>query len=272
MRLPRFHTVDRAREAVRLQSAAFRRLPSFVIIGAQKAGTSTLYNLLIRHRQVAGADRKEVHYFDKNFEKGARWYQSRFPIRTPWHRVSGEASPYYLYHPHAARRLNSLIPDARLIVLLRNPVDRAYSHYQHNLRHRREPFTFEEALDREPARLAGEEERMLRDPSYSSFSHQHFSYVSRGYYHRQLSVYLEHFDRDQLLVLKSERFFQSTEEVWREVLSFLDLRDSPAPKRRIFNAGAYSDLDRKVRDRLAAHFDPANQELANKWGKEFVWP
>jgi len=272
MRLPRFHTVDRVLEAFRVKTAVLRRLPGFVIIGAQKAGTSTLYKNLIRHPQVSGTDLKEVHFFDTNFEKGERWYRSRFQIKTPRSRLSGEASPYYLYHPLAALRLRSLIPNARLIALLRNPVDRAYSHYQHNRRHRREPLSFEEAVDRESERICGERERMLRDPLYLSFSHQHYSYVDRGHYQQQLEVFLRHFERKQLLVLKSERFFQSTEEVWREVLDFLDLDYFPLPERKIFNAGDYPDLDSGIRERLADHFLPFNKRLALTWGEEFVWP
>lgn len=272
MRPPRLHTIDRAREAFRSRTASIRQLPGFVIIGAQKAGTSTLYNLLIRHPQVGGADRKEVHYFDTNYNRGDRWYQSRFPIKTVRYRISGEASPYYLYHPHAARRLRLLIPEVRLIVLLRNPVDRAYSHYQHNRRHGREPLPFEEAVAREPERIGGERERMVQDPSYSSFSHQHFSYVDRGHYHRQLAVFLEYFERDQLLVLKSETFFEATAEVWREVLDFLRLDFLSLPERRAFNVGAYPDIDGDVRDRLSDHFLPFNHQLALTWGEEFDWP
>ena len=271
MRLPRLHTVDRAREEFRIRTAPLRKLPGFVVIGAQKAGTSTLYNLLIRHPQVGEAERKEIHYFDTGYERGVRWYRSRFPFKKAGRRMTGEASPYYLYHPHAPRRMRSLLPEARLIALLRNPVDRAYSHYQHNRRHGREPLPFQEAIAREPERLEGELERMIGDPSYYSFAHQHYSYLDRGGYHEQLERFTEYFSREKMLVLKSERFFQDTAEVWREVLDFLDLDPSPVPDGRTYNAGSYSDLDSQMRHSLMEHFQPGIHRLARSWGGQFEW-
>ena len=95
--------------------------------------------------------------------------------------LTGEATPYYLFHPHAAGRLAELIPHAKLIVLLRDPVTRALSHYQHNLAMRCESLSFEEAIQAEPERLAGELEKMMNDPAYYSYNHQQYSYLARGY-------------------------------------------------------------------------------------------
>ena len=112
------------------------RLPDFVIIGAQRCGTSSLYSYLIEHPQIAPATRKELHYFDLNYAAGDEWYRSQFPQfpDTPFDgrlTVTGEASPYYLFHPMAAERCASVVPDAKLIVMVRDPVERAYSHYHH---------------------------------------------------------------------------------------------------------------------------------------------
>lgn len=138
------------------------KLPDFLIIGAQRCGTISFYRLLCQHPLVEGAARKEVHYFDLHFQKGEEWYRSFFPEAEREDRVTGESSPYYIFHPLSAERAARLVPGARLIVLLRNPVDRAYSHYQHGLRRGYETLpTFEQALEAEPGRLAGEREKIL---------------------------------------------------------------------------------------------------------------
>ncbi len=99
------------------------------------------------------------------------------------------------------------LPRVKLIALLRDPVGRAYSHYQHEVARGFETLSFEEAIEAEPARLAGETERMLAEPLYNSFAHQHHSYLARGRYHEQLERWRARFDDRQLLVLSSERFF-----------------------------------------------------------------
>src|SRR5436309_16134274 len=107
-------------------------LPDFIVIGAQKSGTGSLYAYLNGHPDVAGARVKEVHYFDLHYHRGVDWYLDQFPDEAAARpRCTGEASPYYLFHPHAPRRAFDLVPDARLIALLRDPVDRAISHYHH---------------------------------------------------------------------------------------------------------------------------------------------
>jgi len=134
--------------------------------------------------------------------------------------LTGEASPYYLFHPHAPRRMVETVPRARLITLLRNPVDRAYSHYQMIVRFGREPLTFEEALAAEQARLSGEVSKMLADERYQSFPHQYLSYLSRGIYVDQLMHWSKFFSDDQMLVLKSEDFFERTPETLCVALDF----------------------------------------------------
>lgn len=151
-----------------------RMLPDFVIIGAQKSGTSFFYNLLTRHPQIEKAATKEVHFFSRYYDLGPSWYNSHFPFprqKDASNPLTGEATPYYLLHPLAARRAADTIPQARLIVMLRNPVDRAYSHYQHQVRMGNEPLpSFEEAIAAEGTRIEGEREKILRYKHYSSNS------------------------------------------------------------------------------------------------------
>ena len=135
--------------------------------------------------------------------------------------ITGEATPYYLFHPHVPERIFSIIPGIKLIVLLRNPIDRAYSHYYHQVTHKRETLSFEEAIKKEYDRLNGEDEKMMKNKDYLSYNHAHFSYLSRGIYVDQLKRWFSIFPKNQILVLKSEDFFEDTSRIYNEVLSFL---------------------------------------------------
>jgi hypothetical protein len=214
-------------------TASSRRLPDWLIIGAQKAGTTSLYDYIVRHPDVRGAVRKEVHFFDNAFHRGALWYRSFFPLErevsrhqaTTGRRLqSGEATPYYLFHPLVPRRVARVVPSVRLIVLLRNPVNRAFSHYTHEKVRGHEPLSFEEAIAAEPGRIHGEEKRMVLKQTSRSRKHQVFSYVARGFYAQQLRRWMEYFPDDQILVLGSERFYADPQATMAEVFAFLGLQ------------------------------------------------
>ncbi len=216
-----------ARRRFRYATRKRRILPSFLIIGAQRAGTTSLFRYLLAHPDVAGPSGgdaavwwvKETHFFDEKFTKGVDWYRSFFPLAATRERYrkrghdlqAGEATPYYMFHPAVPARVAATLPDARLIALLRDPVERAYSHYQMMSRTGREKLDFEEAVAAEPERLAGVEEALMSEtvqvlPSghRAHHQHRHRAYFSRGLYADQLERWLEHFDREQLLVVGTE--------------------------------------------------------------------
>ena len=252
-------------------------LPDFVIIGGKKCGTTFLYHLLSRHPYVAPAVDKEVHFFDIRFDWGTDWYRSHFPapVKKEGRRViTGEASPFYLYHPHAARRAAETVPRAKLIALLRDPVDRAYSDYHHKARRGHEPLTFEQAIEAEENRLRGEKEKMLADEGYRSRNFRAFSYLSRGVYVDQIMAWREFFDADQMLILKSEDMFEDTPQTLKRVADFLDLPawepDLPTtPETR--NEGGYTPISPATRQRLRDYFEPHNQRLYDYLGVDFGW-
>ncbi|AHY47992.1 Sulfotransferase domain [Rubrobacter radiotolerans] len=252
------------------------RLPDFIIIGGRKCGTSLLYHILTQHPQVESAVKKEVHYFDLHYYWGDDWYRAHFPPTTEADGrrvVTGEGSPYYLTHPHAARRMAKLVPGAKLIALLREPVSRAYSHYQHEVRRFREPLdTFEEGIAAEEGRLSGELEAMQRRENYISANHAHFSYLSRGIYVDQLKHYEKFFSRDQMLVLKSEDLFENTQELLGNVLDFLELPpwDLEGPTPRV-NSGKYEPINPETRERLRRYYEPHNQRLYEYLGRDLGW-
>jgi hypothetical protein len=257
-------------------------MPDFLIIGAQKAGTSSLFNYLHDHPNVSGSRPKEVHYYDANFDKGQSWYRMHFP-RAPLHRllgraeggglVTGEATPYYLFHPHVPKRVATDLPNAKLIILLRNPIDRAFSHYQHTLRHPgAETLSFSEAIAREEERTKDEFERVVANEYASSDPLRQLSYKSRGHYAEQIKRWLEHFDRSQLLVIGSEKFFQDTREEYLKVLRFLGLPERLPENFKKIHAGGYKEsMEPKARAYLEEYFEPYNEELYELLDTDFGW-
>jgi hypothetical protein len=266
-----------ARHLWRLTTAPVRALPDFVIIGAQKGGTSFLYQLLVQHPHVKPAFAKEVHYFDLNFRKGNNWYRSYFPLQMRNSRtyITGEASPYYLFHPHAPRRASTVLPDAKLIVMLRNPVDRAYSHYQHQVKRGkgegRETLTFEEAIEAEKRILPGEVSKMLQDEFYESLRHRTRSYLRRGIYIDQLLAWSSFFPRKQMLILKSEDLFNDTTNVLERILDFLKIPHWVPETYSIPNKREYAGVSPLIRQRLDEYYKPHNQRLYEYLGVDLGW-
>jgi hypothetical protein len=260
----------RGRFLSRLATAHMRSLPEFIMIGGQKCGTTSLFQYLQQHPSVSKVYVEEVHYFDLNYGRGINWYRAHFPMRGDG-AMSGDDSPYYIFHPLVPKRVARDLPDVRLIALLRNPVDRAYSHYYHELRRGRETLPFEEALEREEERLEGEVSRMQADPGYNSFDHQRYSYLARGRYAEQLERWYDLFPRDRLLVLQSEEMFRDPGPVYEQVLDFLGLPRAEPPEFGVFNVGRYPPMDGTTRRRLEDLFEPHNAVLFKLLGREFDW-
>jgi hypothetical protein len=240
-----------------------------------------LYAHLVQHPNVLGAQEKEVHFFDTpDFAKGINWYRAHFELRVQQRyservagrkALTGEASPYYMFYPHAAERIANALPNVKLIVMLRNPVDRALSHYYHQVRKGREPLTFEAALDAEAERLGGEYERMLKDKAYYSFPFWAYSYLARGIYVDQLRQWLSLFPRQQFLFIKSEDFFLDPAGMFRKTLCFLGLPPVELIDYKKRNTGTYTSMPRDVRHRLSEHFWPYNERLYRLLDIDFAW-
>ena len=202
-------------------TARWRPRPDFLVIGAQKAGTTALYAYLRWHPGITGPSWKEVSFFDRHWWRGEAWYRGQFPLRSRG-KLVGEASPSYLFHPLAPERARVMVPDAKLVALLREPVARAYSQYQHEVSLGREPLSFEDAIAAEEGRTAGEAERLVADPKAFSRAWWDHTYVARGRYAEQLERWLAVFPREQLLVVRTEDLGERPAETYASILSFLD--------------------------------------------------
>lgn len=281
----------RSLETYRVLTSSFRLLPDFLIIGVQKGGTTSLYRYLEQHPCVAPAFAKEVHFFDNHtrdckYSKGMRWYRSNFvyqtnrtlhQIRHKQNLLTGEGSPDYIFDPLAPKRIAQTLPHIKIIILLRNPVDRAYSHYLHNIRAawdpHREPLSFEEAIEAEAERIQGEREKLLAQENYFSYNYMHYSYLARGLYIEQLKTWFSLFPPEQFLILNSEDFFHDPDVVYQQVLKFLGLAPFQLPAYQSFNARAKnnSGMSAALREKLALYYAASNQQLYQFLQRDFHW-
>lgn len=240
-------------------TSPLRRLPDFIIIGAQKSGTSSLFYYLSQHPSIKVSVTKEVHYYNYYAKqgKGIGWYKSFFPLALrSINKKTGEASPYYLFDESAAARLQRDIPDIKLIALLRNPVDRAFSAYNMNAAqgNRDGVRTFEQAIANSDLSMEASQ-----------------IYLQRGEYARHIKSWFKYFSRNQFLFIKSERFFEDPQSVLLQVYDFLGIDTVYPNNLRAQQVGTYSDLSAQTRTRLEDYFSLPNQELAELLGEEFRW-
>jgi sulfotransferase family protein len=251
--------------------------PSFLIIGAAKAGTTSLYSYLCEHPAVLPATRKEIGYFSYGYRRGWGYYLSFFPI---WPRepgiITGEASPNYMLHPLSASRAHHDLPNARIIAILRNPVDRAFSQFQQTRALGREPISsFEEAIDQEPKRVAPELERLKHEHNLKSFNVEQFSYLTRGMYFDQLQRWADLFPRTQILILCAEEFYADTPAIMHSVQDFLGIPHFDLAKyipQDLKSEGRnYSPMSTQTRLRLVEYFKSHNEALYQFAGRSFPW-
>jgi len=269
-------------------TSPIRVMPDFLILGVQKGGTTSLYNYLIEHPNVISARRKEAHFFDQHYQKGVLWFRGNFP--TVMHKysiehirkqafITGEGSPEYLFYPHIAKKVAGLLPNAKLIALLRNPVDRAYSQYRHNIRWGHEKLSFEEALALEEERTKEGKEKATTDENYHNFSYQRAAYLARGIYVDQLQRWMSLFPREQLLLLRSEDFYKEPAEIYKKTLAFLNvpvfepksLKQGYKQYNKSKDSDAPPKMDPATRKRLVEYFEPHNVRLYEFLGTNLGW-
>lgn len=266
------------------RTADRRSLPDFLLVGTKRGGTTSLWNYLVAHPDVlpmfpASQQIKSPHYFDIHHDRGQAWYRSHFPTDAARARaerrrggrvVTGEASPYYMFHPLVPGRVAAEVPGAKILVTLRNPVDRAYSNYNERRGSGVEPLgTFEEALEAEPARLLGEDARVAA--GLYSPAHDHHTYLARGRYAEQLERWFEVLPRSSVHVVLNEQLAADPASVFGGVCDFLEMsrpRTDDYPRHNLLPARS---LDPGTRERLVDYYRPHNAALADLLGIELGW-
>ena len=269
------------RHNLRTITSHLRGLPDFVIIGAQKCGTSSLYRFIVEHPNIAPAFRKETHYFSTRYKFGEQWYRSYFPTnlsrrcfskKTGQKLLSGEASPTYIFYPMVPDRMKEILPDVKLIAILRNPVDRAYSQYHHNIRRNNEPLSFEKAIELEEERCAGDLERLIRDPDFVPVHYRKHSYIARGVYADQMERWFKHYDRKQFLILTTEDLRKDPQQILDQIFDFLGLPPFKVENLKNRNVGNYKErMNEDTRKFLIEYFEPHNERLFKLLQRRFDW-
>ncbi|MFZ5908088.1 MAG: sulfotransferase domain-containing protein [Nitrospirota bacterium] len=256
---------------IRFATARFRTLPYFIIIGAMKCGTTSLFSSLSQHPRILKGYGGEIHFFNKHYAQGPEWYRAHFPLRKRMStdRITGEATPQYLLNPLVPNRIREMIPRVKLIAILRNPTERAISHYFHEVRKKRETLPILKALQAEEQRL----EKILRENDFTNPVYFHASYKKRGMYSEQLQRFIRYFPREQILVLSSEEFFSNPGDVLRQVFRFLEVNENFSVKDLTPRNVGWNrkEVDPEVYEYLNDYFSLPNQELYQLLGRDFHW-
>ena len=276
---------NKATRAYATHTASMRPVPDFMVIGTKRGGTTSMFRYLLMHPGILGLypqsrGKKGTEYFFRHTAQDDAWYRSHFhaePYRRMRERrlgyrpLSGEASPYYLWDPRVAGRVHAVAPNIKAIVLLRDPVKRAWSHYQERVANGVEPLDFGEALRSESDRLDGELEKMLADPHYYSAAHDFYSYRARGEYLPQLQNWFSYFDQSQVLILRSEQMYDDVQATLDRVSDFLGLPRHELPTTKTFNSGARRPFDPAIRAELTEYFAAPNRALEEYLGIPLHW-
>lgn len=274
----------RRRVTMRKLLASYRALPDFLILGAQRCGTSSLYRYLGAHPDIIPSVRKETEYFSRSFHEGEDWYRAHFALRSRvalqrrvrrQDQLCFEATPDYLFYPLVPGRVFSTLPDAKFIVLLRDPVDRAFSHHKHMRRLGFEKLSFEEALAVEEDRISDDLSRIQFEPSYRARAALRYSYLARGRYAEQLERWYDFFSRERFLILDSHAFFTAQKEMLLQVCAFLGVRNWTPGRFKNYSQstdpGFGDTVSGGLRKRLEDYFAQPNEDLVNLTGRQYTW-
>lgn len=230
--------------------------PSFIIVGAMRSGTTSLYKYICQHLLVRQAKVKEIGYFWNQQHKGMRWYLSRFPRGY----ISGEATVHYLSCSTSAHAIKCALPNIKIIAILRNPIERAWSHYHYNSR---KVLSFEDTIKVERSHL-----QILAEntPQY-----QNAMYLAKGHYAQQLEPYFSLFDVSQILVLNSTDYYNDEWNVLQRVFKFLELPASDIEIAKPYPVNQYSAMLSETRVKLQAYYELHNERLWQLLGENWGW-
>jgi hypothetical protein len=265
-------------------TAGMRRPPELIVVGAKRGGTTSLWKYLDSHPGILptfprAEQIKGTYFFDEEWGRGERWYRSHFPTdharakaakHLGYEPIAFEASPYYLFHPHAPARAHQVAPDALIVALLRDPVERAFSHYKERRNHT-EDLSFADALAAEAERTDGEEARMLADPSVVSMPHRHQTYVAQSRYAPMLERWFAAYGRDRVLVTAAEEFYADPQAFCDEVTDRVGLPRHDLGDPEPFNSEPSADMDPEVRAQLRASLQDDIEAVEAMLGRPMPW-
>ena len=257
-------------------TSTWRVLPDFIIIGTVRSGSTSLYYNICSHPSILPASYDEIGFFDSNYHLGMNWYRSMFPLKSDMERIrsetkyalTGEDTPFYFWKIDAANRIRKILPKIKLITILRNPVQRAYSNYYLGVREGTEKLTFEEAVRKELDTLP--ENKILAENIFK-FCNVRRSYIAKSLYVYQMKIWFERFSKNRLFVISTEEMSKSPAHTMNQAYEFLGL---PKYENTFFEKrkkASYEKMGDNIRKELEEFFKPHNEELFKLIGKSFDW-
>ena len=252
-------------------SSPLRVLPDLIVIGVVRSGTTSLYHYLSQHPSVVKSAYDELGYFDSNYKLGLNWYKSFFPSIFEKKKVmqknkkfmTYDVTPFYIYHEKAPERIHQILPNSKLIIILRNPVDRSYSNYFLG----NQKKNFEEIIADEKKIL----NKINKNNVDEYYNFVHTSMLARGFYAEQLENWYKSFSKDQILIIKSEEFATDTNKIMNNIFDFLELPHYDIPDNSKKNKIHYEPMKKGTRDDLIEFFRPYNEKLYSLVGRNFDW-
>ena len=252
-------------------SSPLRVLPDLIVIGVVRSGTTSLYHYLSQHPSITKSAYDELGYFDSNYSLGLNWYKSLFPsifekkkiIQKNKKFMTYDVTPFYIYHEQTPERIHQILPNIKLIVILRNPVDRSYSNYFLGDQQK----TFEE--------LIADEKKILNKIDKNNvdeyYDFVHTSMLARGFYAEQLETWYKIFPKNQILIIKSEDFAIQTNKIMNEIFNFLGLENFNILDDSKKNKIVYEPMKEETRRELIEYFRPYNEKLYSMINRNFDW-
>ncbi len=257
-------------------TSGLRVLPNFMVIGVGRSGTTSLFNYLEQHPSIVKSSYDEIGFFDDNFHLGMSWYRSMFPtiftkflvkLKTK-HFMTYEVTPWYIRRPWTARRIKNIFPNIKLIVVLRNPVDRTYSHY-HLSKQNNENREFKEVIEEDMNNISTWN---IDEKNDNYFSEQvQNSKLARGFYYEQLVPWYDIFSKEQIIIIPSEKLASETQRTLQDVFKFLGLPDYNIKNTKKVNVSKYEKMDEQTRNILIDYFRPYNEKLFEFLDRKFDW-
>jgi hypothetical protein len=270
-------TLRRTRRSARRATIGLRAKPDFLYIGGARCGSTSMWEYLSAHPQVIPAKHKQLLYYDAQHDRGLDWYRSNFPFRIELGlgsrpKITGEATTSYLFNPVTPERVAVDLPRAKLLVQLREPVARVFSHYRLNLKLGEETRSFAEVVASERLDFVPLADRIRAGDPEAIEETRARSIVARGFYAEQLERWFRYFPREQFLITRSEDLFERPAEVYARTLQFLGLEPFDGVEFTVHNASDQGVLDEPTRTWLEELYEPHNRRLVELLGPELSWP
>ena len=259
-------------------TSPLRVLPDFIVIGVGRGGTTSLYNYLNQHNCIQKSSYDEIGFFDDNFHLGINWYRSMFPTKYEKQKIikkfgkflTYDVTPWYIRRPWTANRIKTLLPSAKIISVLRNPVDRTYSHYHLTCREKGTTKSFEEIIEEDIKKIDNYDGNLKNSQKYYEDFVQN-SHIARGFYLEQLENWFTVFNKENILIISSEDLANHTQKTMDYIFNFLNIEDQVIPNLEKVNVAKYPKMKEKTRKILENYFFEYNENLFKKIGKHFNW-